>query len=65
MHVEGCDDWGSNLKVRGVQAPVCKPLLSVGEYTARGVTVLEGDKGYMFHKGSNVAKKMMLGLRRR
>ena len=23
-----------------------------------GVTVLYGDKGYMFHKGSNVAKKM-------
>ena len=49
---------GSNLGVRGVQAPVCKPLLSVGEYTTTGgVTVLYGDKGYMFHKGSNVAKK--------
>ena len=59
MHVEGCDDWGSNLRVRGVQAPVCKPLLSVGEYTTTGgVTVLYGDKGYMFHKGSNVAKKI-------
>ena len=54
MHVEGCDDWGSNLRVRGVQAPVCKPLLSVGEYTTKGgVTV-----GYMFHKGSKVAKKI-------
>ena len=42
-----------------VQAPVCKPLLSVGEYTTMGgVTVLYGDKGYMFHKGSNVAKKI-------
>ena len=50
---------GSNLKIRGVQAPVCKPLLSVGEYTTKGgVTVLCGDKGYMFHKGSNVAKKI-------
>ena len=59
MHVVGCDDWGSNLRVRGVQAPVCKPLLSVGEYTTTGgVTVLYGDKGYMFHKGSNVAKKI-------
>ena len=59
LHVEGCDDWGSNSRVRGVQAPVCKPLLSVGEYTTmRGVTVLCGDKGYMFHKGSNVAKKI-------
>ena len=39
--------------------PVCKPLLSVGEYTTMGgVTVLYGDKGYMFHKGSNVAKKI-------
>ena len=65
VHVAGCDDWGSNLRVRGVQAPVCKPLLSVGEYTTMGgVTVLYGDKGYMFHKGSNVAKKLMLGSRR-
>ena len=59
MHVVGCDDWGSNLRVRGVQAPVCKPLLSVGEYTTMGgITVLYGDKGYMLHKGSNVAKKI-------
>ena len=44
---------------RGVQAPVCKPLLSVGEYTTKGgVTVLYGDKGYMFLKDSNVAKKI-------
>ena len=51
MHVEGC------FRIRGVQAPVCKPLLSVGEYTTKGgVTVLYGDKYYMFHKGSNVAK---------
>ena len=49
----------SNLRVRGVQTPVCKPLLSVGKYTTMGgVTVLYGDKGYMFHKGSNVAKKI-------
>ena len=47
VHVAGCDDWGSNLRVQGVQAPVCKPLLSVGEYTTMGgVTVLYGDKGY-------------------
>ena len=59
MHVVGCDDWGSNLRVRGVQAPVCKPLLSVGEYTTMGgVTVSYGDKGYTIHKGSNVAKKI-------
>ena len=45
-----------NLIVRGVQAPVCKPLLSVGEYTTMaGVTVLYG---YLFHRGSNVAKKV-------
>ena len=50
---------GVHLRVRGVQAPVCKPLLSVGEYTTMGgVTVLYGDKGYMFHKGSNVAKNI-------
>ena len=59
MHIVGCDDWGSNLRIRGVQAPVCKPLLSVGEYTTMGgVTVLYGNKAYMFHKGSNVAKKI-------
>ena len=52
MHVVGCDYWGSNLRVRGVQAPVCKPLLSVGEYTKTGgVAVLCGDKGHIFHKG--------------
>ena len=45
LHVEGCDDWGSNLRVRGVRASVCKPLLSVGDYTTMGgVTVLYGDK---------------------
>ena len=47
MQIEDCDDWGSNLKIRGVQAPVCKPLLSVGEYTTMvGVTVFYGDKGF-------------------
>ena len=41
LHVEDFDDWGSNLRVRGVQALVCKPLLSVGKYkTTGGVTVL-------------------------
>ena len=23
VQVAGCDDWGSNLRIRGVQAPVC------------------------------------------
>ena len=51
------DDWGV-IRVRGVQAPVCKPLLSVGVYTSMGgVSILYGDKGYLFHKCSNVAKK--------
>ena len=51
VQVAGCDDWGLNLGVRGVQAPVCKQLLSVGEYTTMGgVTVLCGIKGYMFTK---------------
>ena len=59
MQIVGCDDWGSNLKIRGVQAPVCKPLFNVGEYTTMGgVTVFHGDKGYMFHSGSNVAKNI-------
>ena len=65
MHVVGCDDWRSNLRVRGVQAPVCKPLLSVGKYTTMGgVTVLYGDKGYMFHKGSNAAKKIYVWIQK-
>ena len=38
---------------------MCKPLLSVGEYTTKGgVTILYGNKGYMFHNGSTVAKKI-------
>ena len=38
---------------------VASDLLCVGEYTTMGgVTVLYGDKGYMFHKGSSVAKKV-------
>ena len=57
MQIVGCHDWGSNLRIRGAQAPVSKPLLSVGEHTTKGgVTVLYGDKGYMFHKGSNVGE---------
>ena len=51
LYVDGCDDWRTNLRVPGVEAPVCEPLLSVGENTTMGgVTVLYGDKGYMFHK---------------
>ena len=34
--VEGCDDRGINLRERGVQGRVCKPLLSVGEDTSMG-----------------------------
>ena len=57
--VEDCDGWGINLRVRGVQALVCKSLLSVGEYTSMGgVSILYGDNCYLFHKGSNVAKKV-------
>ena len=56
--VEGCDDWRVNPRFRGVQAPVCKQLLSVGEHTTiGGVAVMYGDKGSLFHKGSNVPKK--------
>ena len=49
----------SEFRVRGVQALVCQPLLSVGEYTTiGGVAIMYGDKGYLFHKGSNVAKNI-------
>ena len=57
--VEGRDEWGTNIRMRGVKAPVCKPLLSVGECTTMGgATVMYGDKGYMFSKDSSVAKKI-------
>ena len=59
MQIVGCDDWGFNLRIRGVQALLCKPLLSVGEYTTKGgVTAMYVDEGYMLHKCSNVAKKI-------
>ena len=58
MQIVGCDDWGSNPRIQVFQAPLCKPLLSVGEYsTMRRVTVLYDDEVYMFFEGSNVAKK--------
>ena len=44
--LDGCDDWGV-IRVRGVQAPVCKPLLSVGVYTSMGgVTALYGPRRF-------------------
>ena len=66
MQSVGCDDWGSNLRIRGVQAPVCKPLLSVGEYTTKGgVTVMYGQR---LHTCSaevrTLQRKLMLGSRR-
>ena len=43
LHVDGCDDWGTNLRIRGVQNLVCKLLLSVDEHTTKGgVTILYG-----------------------
>ena len=67
MQVVGCDDGRSNLKVRGVQAPVCKPLLSVGEYTTMGgVTVLlycMVTKVTCFTKVRMLQRKLMLGSR--
>ena len=48
-----------NPRFRGVQALVCKQLLSVGEHTTMGgVAVMYGDKGYLYPQGPrNVAKK--------
>ena len=64
LFVEGCDDWGDNLRVRGVQAPVCMPLLSVGEYTTMGgVTVLHGDTKVICSR--MLRRKSMHGSRRR
>ena len=58
LHVDGLRRLGiQSQSSRCFKAPVCKPLLSVGEYTTiGGVTVLYGDKGYV--KGSIVAKKI-------
>ena len=37
---------------------VCKPLLSVGEYTTMGgVTVLYGDKGYSVPEGFRMLRR--------
>ena len=59
MQIVGCDDWGSNLRVRGVQAPVCKPLCLL-ENTRRWVESLccMVTKVTCSTKGSNVAKKI-------
>ena len=57
-YVEGCDDWRVNLRVRGVQAPVCKPLLSVGEYTTMESLSCMVTKVTCSTRGSNVAKKI-------
>ena len=57
--VEGRDDWEVNLRVRDVQALVCKPLLSVVECkTMGGAAVMYGDTGYLFHQDSKVARKI-------
>ena len=50
-----------NLRVRCCpSAGVCKPLLSVGEYTTMGgVTVLYGDKGYIECSEENPCEKEM------
>ena len=64
MHVVGCDDWGSNLRVRGVQAPVCKPLLSVGEYTTMGSLCCMVTKVTYFTKVRMLRSRLMLGSRR-
>ena len=50
----GIHSQNSMCSSTGVQTVVvCREYTTMG-----GVTVLYGDKGYMFHKGSNVAKKM-------
>ena len=54
------DDWRSNIRIRGVHKHRCANHCCLLENPRRrvGVTVLSGDKGYMFHKGSNVATKI-------
>ena len=62
--VEGCVNGRISFSVRGVETLVYNPLLSVGEHTTMGgAAVMYGDKCYLFHKGSSVAKK--IGSRRR
>ena len=66
MYVDGVDDWVVNLRVRGVQALLCKPLLSVGEYTTMGgVTVLQVTKVTWSTEVRMLRRKSMHGSRRR
>ena len=65
LYVEGCDDWRVNLRVRGVQAPVCKRLFSVGEYTTKAESLCcMVTKVTCSTKARMVRRKWMLGSRR-
>ena len=57
--VEGADEYGQVLRIKGVKAPVCKPLLSVGEVTDKGgAAVMFGNTGYLCSPGGRFAKKL-------
>ena len=64
MQLEGCDDWGSNLKIRGVQAPVCNPLLSENPRQRVGSLCCMVTKVICSTKVRLMQRRWMLGSRR-
>ena len=58
-HVAGWDAWGQKLGMKGVLAPVCKPLLSVGEVTTKGgAAIMLDEVGYLLTPQSRVLKQL-------
>ena len=65
MHVVGCDDWGSNLRVRSVQAPVCKHCCLLESARRRAVSLCcTVTKVICFTKVRLLRRTLMLGSRR-
>ena len=51
--------WGQRLGMKGVLAPVCKPLLSVGEVTTKGgAAIMLDDLGYLLTPHSSILKDL-------
>ena len=55
----GSDEFGQLIEVKGVKAPVHKPLLSAGEIASKGSdTFLMGDYGYIIHRDSPIRAEL-------
>jgi hypothetical protein len=51
----GKDEYGEGMNIRGILAPVHKPLMSAGQLTDKGNDVfLFEDKGYILKRGSKL-----------